>query len=133
MPLIKQAPRREEILVRKSKEALVGPDPPPWFHFSIFADQHTLANAITWLPSGHLTHMQSKQTSMVARTHTHTYYWLPFVPKDGHTHKQLFTQQLAPHTQTQLTQLESLSKILALIINSSEDPTLRNTVTQTRR
>lgn len=69
--------------------------------------------------------MHSKQTLIVARTHT--YSWLKSVPKD--TLKQLFTQQLAPHTQTQLTQLESLSRILPLIINSSQDPTLLDTVT----
>lgn len=51
--------------------------------------------------------------------HAHT--GLPPLPKATHIHKQLFTHQLPPHTQTQLTQLESLSRILPLIINS---PTL---------
>lgn len=74
-----------------------------------------------------LTHMHSKQTLIAARTHT--YSWLKSVPEDGHTRKQLFTQQLAPHTQTQLTQLESLSRILPLIVNSSQGPTLLDTVT----
>lgn len=92
---------RGKILVKNQKEALAGPDPPPWFHFSIFTDQHTRQKMVAlWT----VTHKHVKQKILV-HTHTHTYYWLP------------------SHTQIQLTQLESLPRILPLIITSSQGPT----------
>lgn len=74
---------RGKILVKNQKEALAGPDPPPWFHFSIFTDQHTLAHDRKMVALWTVTHKHVKQKVLV---HTQTTGYHPYQKTDTSTH-----------------------------------------------
>lgn len=78
---------RGKILVKNQKEALAGPDPPPWFHFSIFTDQHTRQKMVAlWT----VTHKHVKQKILV---HTHTHILLAAITHPNTTHTTGVTAQ----------------------------------------